>query len=89
MTADPTSCTHTDQIRDVVPSGEGCQECLASGDGWVHLRLCLTCGHVGCCDDSIGKHATKHAHATEHNVIRSLEPGEEWRYCYADGAFVE
>jgi uncharacterized UBP type Zn finger protein len=55
----------------------------------MHLRKCLECGHVGCCDDSIGKHATAHAHATGHNVIRSFQPGEEWRYCYADEAFAE
>lgn len=79
-----TSCTHTDQIREVAPSGEGCQECLESGDGWAHLRICLTCGHVGCCDSSIGKHATGHYRKTGHEVIRSAEPGEDWRYCYAD-----
>ena len=67
----------------------GCEECLAIGQRWVHLRKCLDCGHVGCCDDSIGKHATKHAHETGHHVIRSFEPGEEWRYCYADAAFEE
>jgi uncharacterized UBP type Zn finger protein len=60
---------------------QGCEECLAIGQRWVHLRKCLVCGHVGCCDQSIGKHATKHAHATGHPVIRSFEPGEEWRFC--------
>lgn len=84
---DLTEAAHRKQA--VVPSGHGCQECLASGDGWVHLRLCLTCGHVGCCDDSPNKHATKHHHATGHPVIRSYEPGEEWGYCYPDDAFAE
>jgi thioredoxin reductase (NADPH) len=73
----------------VVPSSEGCQECLESGDEWVHLRLCLSCGHVGCCDDSKNKHATRHYRATQHPVIRSFEPGEEWGYCYPDEAFAE
>lgn len=73
----------------VVPSSEGCQECLESGDEWVHLRLCLSCGHVGCCDDSKNKHATKHYRATRHPVIRSFEPGEDWGYCYLDDAYAE
>ncbi len=77
-------CPHLDQIRDVTPSSDGCAECLASGDTWVHLRLCLTCGHVGCCDSSKNKHATKHFHATGHPVIRSFEPGEDWGWCYVD-----
>jgi len=59
-----------------------CEECLAMGDRWVHLRLCLTCGHVGCCDDSKNKHATRHANASGHPVIQSQEPGERWRWCY-------
>lgn len=63
---------------------EGCGECLQTGDTWVHLRLCLTCGHVGCCDSSKNKHATKHYHDTQHPVIKSFEPGEEWRFCYID-----
>lgn len=61
----------------------GCEECLALGDTWVHLRLCLHCGHVGCCDSSKNKHATKHNAATGHAVIQSIEPGEDWRWCYA------
>jgi uncharacterized UBP type Zn finger protein len=78
------TCTHLDQIRDVSPRTDGCEECLASGDWWVHLRLCLTCGHVGCCDSSPNRHATKHFHSTGHPLIRSLEPGEEWVWCYLD-----
>lgn len=65
-----------------MPRSEGCEECLKSGSDWVHLRLCLECGHVGCCDNSPNKHATKHFHATKHPVIRSYEPGEEWAWCY-------
>ena len=63
---------------------KGCQECLKTGDTWVHLRLCLTCGHVGCCDSSKNKHATRHFHATKHPLIRSIEPGESWLWCYVD-----
>jgi uncharacterized UBP type Zn finger protein len=73
----------------VSPGSEGCAECLKSGDDWVHLRLCLSCGHVGCCDDSKNKHATRHYHRTRHPVIRSFEPGEEWGYCYPHDALAE
>lgn len=78
------SCPHAAEIRDVKPSGRGCQECLKTGSTWVHLRECLICGHVGCCDSSPNRHATKHYHATSHPVMRSFEPGEEWRWCYVD-----
>ena len=71
-------------IRAVTPSAEGCEDCLAIGAEWVHLRLCLTCGHVGCCDDSPNHHATAHATASAHHLIRSLEPGEDWSWCYVD-----
>lgn len=74
-------------VPELEASGSGCKECLETGQRWVHLRECLDCGHVGCCDNSIGKHATAHARATGHAVIRSFEPGEEWRCCYVDGAF--
>jgi uncharacterized UBP type Zn finger protein len=77
-------CKHTTQIRDVQPSADGCEECLKLGDEWVHLRLCLSCGHVGCCDSSKNKHATGHYHGTHHPVMRSFEPGEEWGWCYVD-----
>ncbi len=73
----------------VKPSAKGCEDCLRTGDEWVHLRLCLTCGHVGCCDNSPNRHATKHSHGTKHPVIRSYEPGEDWGYCYPDEAFIE
>ena len=77
-------CSHEAAIREVTPSALGCEECLKVGSWWVHLRLCRTCGHVGCCDDSPNRHATAHNHASSHPVIRSLEPGEDWSWCYAD-----
>ena len=80
-----TACAHLDQIKNLpARTPEGCEECLKSGDWWVHLRLCLTCGHVGCCDSSPNKHATKHFHSTNHPVIRSFQPGENWGWCYID-----
>ena len=72
------ACTHLDQIHNVKPHTHGCEECLKSGDSWVHLRLCLTCGHVGCCDSSTGPHAAAHFAGTQHAVMRSIEPGEAW-----------
>jgi uncharacterized UBP type Zn finger protein len=78
------SCPHVLEIQDVVPSAKGCEDCLRIGSGWVHLRLCLTCGHVGCCDDSPNRHATKHFHATGHPMMRSFERGETWGWCYVD-----
>ncbi|HEX9070208.1 MAG TPA: UBP-type zinc finger domain-containing protein [Ktedonobacterales bacterium] len=83
-----TTCTHLDTIREVTPSGDGCKECLEMGDTWVHLRLCLECGHVGCCDNSKNKHATKHFHATGHPIIQSFQPGEDWRWCYVDEIYL-
>ena len=77
-------CTHLDQINDVEPSAEGCEECLQMGDNWVHLRECLTCGHVGCCNSSKNKHAAMHAHTAGHPIVRSFEPGEDWRWCFVD-----
>jgi uncharacterized UBP type Zn finger protein len=83
------TCEHVKLIRDVVPSGDGCQECLEAGDTWVHLRMCLICGHVGCCDQSRNRHATKHYHHTQHPIMRSVEPGEAWMWCYVDELFLE
>jgi hypothetical protein len=82
----PEQCEHLrDAATDVAPRTPGRCEDHRDGDGpWVHLRLCLTCGHVGCCDSSAPRHATAHHHATEHPVIRSYEPGEDWRWCYRD-----
>ena len=77
-------CRHAKTIRKVMPSALGCEECLKIGSPWVHLRLCRACGHVGCCDESPNRHATKHAHATGHPIVRSRQPGESWFYCYPD-----
>jgi uncharacterized UBP type Zn finger protein len=78
-------CKHFAEVPEGVKrSGNGCVECLKLGMHWVHLRECLDCGHVGCCDSSIGKHATKHFHQTKHPVMRSIEPGESWGWCYVD-----
>ena len=84
-----TLCEHVTQIRGVGPGTDGCEECLALGWSWVHLRLCLTCGHVGCCDNSRGKHATKHFHRSQHPIVRSLEPDDDWAWCYLDDLFME
>jgi hypothetical protein len=82
-------CQHTGEVRDVsARTPAGCEECLKSGSRWVHLRLCQQCGHVGCCDNSPGKHATGHFHATRHPIIRSFEPGEDWSWCYVDEVFM-
>ncbi len=76
--------------RPVLPSAPGCGNCLRVGHrDWVHLRICLTCGHVGCCDSSPGKHATAHFHATHHPVIRSLETEESWGWCFVDQGVLE
>jgi uncharacterized UBP type Zn finger protein len=82
-------CTHLDQIQEVTPSGDGCKECLEMGDRWVHLRICLSCGHVGCCDNSKNKHATWHHGQTGHPIIQSFEPDEDWIWCYPDELFME
>lgn len=77
-------CTHLQQIQEVTPSAQGCEECLQMGDTWVHLRICLICGHVGCCDQSKNRHATRHFHTTGHPLVQSFEPGEQWVWCYED-----
>ena len=79
-------CSHLDHVlvRDLPESVDGCEECLASGGEWVHLRICLECGHVGCCDDSPNRHATAHHGSTGHPIIRSIQPGEDWSWCYED-----
>ena len=79
-------CTHVDrvQVTELPESVEGCEDCLEAGDAWVHLRICLECGKVGCCDSSPNAHATKHHEETGHLLIRSLEPGEEWSWCFED-----
>lgn len=83
-----TQCTHLDQVRAVEPSAQGCEECLESGDEWVQLRICLSCGHVGCCDSSKNKHATAHFRTSAHPIMQSFEPGQTWRWCYIDKTYV-
>jgi uncharacterized UBP type Zn finger protein len=82
-------CEHVTSIKDVTPSAEGCEDCLKIGGRWVHLRMCMECGHVGCCDSSPNRHATKHFSTTSHPVIRSIEPGEEWGFCYVNDQFYQ
>ena len=82
-------CNHLDFVKTDHQNTHGCEECLKMGDTWVHLRLCRPCGHVGCCDDSKNKHATKHFHATRHPIITSIEPGEDWSWCFIDELVME
>jgi uncharacterized UBP type Zn finger protein len=79
-------CTHFDTVKvtELPAAVDGCEDCLVTGDPWVHLRICLQCGHVGCCDSSPNRHASAHAAATGHPLIRSLEPGEQWSWCFVD-----
>ena len=81
-----TQCSHLDTVKFVDPPDEipGCEDCLKIGGWWVHLRMCQECGHIGCCDNSPNRHATAHYHETSHPVIRSVEPGEDWSWCYVD-----
>lgn len=83
------TCQHLDSVQVVVPGTLGCEECLETGDRWVHLRLCRSCGHVGCCDDSPNRHAWKHFLGTEHPVIEGYDPPEGWGWCYIDEKFVQ
>lgn len=83
-------CAHLTEVEGAEPrTPQGCEECMKMGDRWMHLRVCQSCGHVGCCDSSKNKHATKHFHATRHPIIKSLEPGEDWGWCYVDNLFFE
>jgi uncharacterized UBP type Zn finger protein len=83
------ACEPFSEIRDVTPSANGCEDCLKIGGTWVHLRMCMSCGHVGCCDNSPNRHATKHYNSIKHPIIRSFEPGEVWGYCYPDDLYYE
>jgi uncharacterized UBP type Zn finger protein len=84
------TCTHLDSVTVERPhTVAGCEECLASGGWWVHLRVCRSCGHVGCCDSSPNRHASAHARASSHPIVTSVEPGERWSYCYVDDAAFE
>ncbi|TML90317.1 MAG: UBP-type zinc finger domain-containing protein [Actinobacteria bacterium] len=78
------ACSHLDEILDPPPRAEGCEECLAMGGHWLHLRRCMACGHIGCCDSSPNKHASKHARTIAHPIVQSFEPGEDWLWCYVD-----
>jgi hypothetical protein len=81
------ACTHLDQVTVARPDHvPGCEDCLAIGARWVHLRICRSCGHVGCCDSSPNRHATAHPHTSTHPIVTSVEPGEDWSYCYVDNA---
>jgi uncharacterized UBP type Zn finger protein len=82
------SCTHLDQIKVTTTNKHVCEDCVKTGDTWVHLRLCLTCGHVGCCDSSPMRHAHAHAAHIGHPIVQSFEPGESWRWCYIDETYV-
>jgi uncharacterized UBP type Zn finger protein len=85
-----TGCRHLDMIHDVEPSSTvGCTDCLRIGGTWVHLRMCLTCGHVACCDSSPNRHASAHARSVGHPLVRSQEPGEDWAWCYLDEVVLE
>ena len=84
-----SKCSHLDQIQEVAPKSEGCADCIALGDSWVHLRLCRICGYVGCCDESKNKHASQHFHQTGHPIIKSFEPEEDWGWCYVDEIYFE
>jgi uncharacterized UBP type Zn finger protein len=83
------NCSHLDTIKVNSTDKHVCEDCVKTGDSWVHLRLCLECGHVGCCDSSKNRHSTKHFHSTKHPLIRSAEPGEDWMWCYVDDIFLE
>jgi len=82
-------CTHFDQIKITTTDKHVCEDCIKTGDTWVHLRRCVECGHVGCCDSSKNKHATKHFRKTRHPIMRSNERGENWGWCYVDEVMIE
>lgn len=85
-----SSCTHLGDLEvNAAPGTEGCVDCLAIGGRWVHLRRCLACGHVGCCDSSPNRHATAHFHTAGHPLVQSFEPGEDWIWCYVDDVAFE
>ncbi len=82
------TCTHIDLIQNVTPQSTGCEECMKTGEKWVHLRICMICGHVGCCNSSKNKHAQKHFHETGHPIMKSFEKGEDWMWCFIDENYV-
>jgi len=85
----PTTCAHVAHIRIVQPSSSTCMDCVRSGDSWLQLRMCTECGYVGCCDSSRNRHAVRHYRATGHPIARSIQPGEEWAWCYVDRLWFE
>lgn len=87
--ADSLQCRHTQQPQEVSYAEQVCPECVKLGDSWAHLRICMLCGHVGCCDSSKNKHATAHFRSSGHPIIKSIEPGEDWAWCYVDEVFLE
>jgi len=89
LAVDPAACPHMDLVRPVLPGSFGCADCLRIGSTWVHLRVCMTCGHVGCCDSSPHRHARAHFHEVGHPIIASLEPGEDWGWCFLDERLLE
>ena len=89
VTGRSPSCSHVSAVRNVPPASEGCVQCLASGDSWMHLRTCMTCGQVGCCDSSKNRHAQRHADAVGHPIVRSAEPGQDWAWCYVEETLVD
>jgi uncharacterized UBP type Zn finger protein len=88
---DARTCSHLDEVQYLAPDAEvaGCPQCMASGSRWVHLRMCQVCGQIGCCDNSPNRHATAHYEETGHPIIRSVEPGERWSWCYPDELFFQ
>ena len=87
--ADSVECKHVHQAREVSYLSQVCSECVKLGDTWVHLRICMLCGHVGCCDNSKNKHATAHFKTSNHPIIKSIEPGDDWAWCYVDETYLE
>lgn len=84
-----SECSHLNQVQPIGPHAKGCEECMKTGDSWVQLRLCRICGHVGCCDSSKNRHASKHFKATNHPIMQSIEPGEHWGWCFIDEVELE
>ena len=84
-----SNCSHMSSVHQITPSAKGCQECLEIGSDWVHLRLCRECGHVGCCDDTLHRHATAHFHASRHPIIEGYDPPEGWGWCFVDEVMVD
>jgi len=82
------ACEHRDMIQDVTPSAQGCEDCLKTGDTWINLRMCLTCGYVGCCDSSPNKHASHHFKQTGHPIVQAFKGDEDWVWCYIDKEFL-